>query len=367
MFGLGDSGRKKLGQAVLPWQKHWQGMLADYVTSLQWSADGSTLAAASAAGEVVLWQDEAAEKLHYLELDSGESIDVLSFSGDSQFLAASGSAGTVKIWQLSGQKAEVIATLKSERAWIDKLAWSPTENLLAYSPGKQVCLWDLETKETVAKLDFDQSSVLALAWHPLGEYLAVAGNQGVKMWDARDWQEDPYCLDIPSVSVAVAWSPEGQYLATGNMDSSLVVVDIKNPHPWVMRGFYGKVRQLAWCDRPTVLGTPLLAVCHAESIAVWEKQFGPNSEWDAWELEGHLGVVQAIGFQPGTFHLASAAEDGQVCIWRDAEQVWQLLGGAPDGFSTLAIHPQGKAIAAAGVSGELIIWFKSTAGQGFSS
>jgi len=366
VFGLGDSGKKRLGKAVLPWQKHWQGMLSDYVTSIQWSPDGSTFSAASAAGEVVLWQDESSEKLRYLQQDSGRSIDVLSFSGDSQFLATGGEEGTVNIWQISSPQREVIASLKNERAWIDKLSWSPTQNLLAYSAVKQVFVWDLEKKETVAMLDFDQSSVLAIAWHPLGEYLAVAGNQGVKIWDTRDWQEDPYCLDIPSVSVAIAWSPEGQYLAAGNMDSTLVVVDIKNPHPWVMRGFYGKVRQLAWCDRPTVLGTPLLAVCHAESIAVWEKQFGPNAGWDGWELEGHSAVVQAIGFQPGTFHLASAAEDGQLYIWRDAEQVWQLLEGAPDGFSNVAWHPQGEAIAAAGVSGELIIWSKSTAGQGFS-
>lgn len=352
---------------VLPWQKKWQGMLSDYAMSIVWSPDGTTLAAASAVGEVVLWQDESPEKLHYLQGESGRSIDMLSFSFDSQFLAAGGEQGTVKIWQVSGHSRELIDTLNAERAWVDKLAWSPVQNLLAYSRGKQVFVWDLETKETVAMLDFDQSSVLAIAWHPLGEYLAVAGNQGVKIWDVRDWQEDPYCLDIPSVSVAVAWAPEGQYLAVGNMDSSLVVVDIKNPHPWVMRGFYGKVRQLAWSDSATGLGSPLLAACHAESIAVWEKQFGPNAGWDAWELEGHSAVVQAIGFQPGTFHFASAAEDGQLYIWRDAEQVWQLLEGAPDGFSNLAWHPQGEAIAASGVSGELMIWSKSTAGRGFST
>ena len=50
MFGVGTKSK------VL-FQQNWQGSLSEYVTAVAWSADG-LLAASSAAGEVVLWQDE---------------------------------------------------------------------------------------------------------------------------------------------------------------------------------------------------------------------------------------------------------------------------------------------------------------------
>ncbi|HEY9652990.1 MAG TPA: hypothetical protein V6C95_20205, partial [Coleofasciculaceae cyanobacterium] len=68
------------------------------------------------------------------------------------------------------------------------------------------------------------------------------------------------------------------------------------------------------------------------------------------------GIVQAIAFQPGTFLLASAAADGYVCLWQDAEQVAQILDGTPAGFSHLVWHPQGQQLAAGGQNGELFIW-----------
>jgi WD40 repeat protein len=83
-------------------------------------------------------------------------------------------------------------------------------------------------------------------------------------------------------------------------------------------------------------------------------------------LELHDGVVQAIAFQPGTFLLASAADDGYVCLLQEARQVAQILEGAPAGFSCLAWHPHGQQLAAGGQNGELLIWSNSTPTENFA-
>lgn len=62
------SGLKASGLKTKQWGEfdlHWQGMLADYVTAIAWSPDGKTLAAISAAGEVVLYQAGAWQKYLY--------------------------------------------------------------------------------------------------------------------------------------------------------------------------------------------------------------------------------------------------------------------------------------------------------------
>ncbi|MEM8810710.1 MAG: hypothetical protein AAGF01_32270, partial [Cyanobacteria bacterium P01_G01_bin.38] len=63
--------------------------------------------------------------------------------------------------------------------------------------------------------------------------------------------------------------------------------------------------------------------------------------------------------------LASAAQDGQVCLWQNAKSLQQTLKGVSQGFSSLAWHPQGSYLAAGGDQGELIIWTPSNRGQGF--
>ncbi|MBE9141465.1 hypothetical protein IQ254_30470 [Nodosilinea sp. LEGE 07088] len=72
-----------------------------------------------------------------------------------------------------------------------------------------------------------------------------------------------------------------------------------------------------------------------------------------------------MAFQPQSTLLASASEDGWVCLWQKATQATQILEEASSGFSTLAWSPQGKYLAAGGCGGELLVWVKVMTGKGF--
>ncbi len=357
MFGLKA---KQQGE----FEQTWQGMLSDYVTAIAWSPDGKTLAASSAAGEVVLYQAGAFPATP-LQAGNGHSIDCFAFSHDGQFLAAGGQNGHVNIWRVQSELPELIATVKNISAWVDRMAWSPTQNQLAFSLGKYVQVWDTALGDVASTLNFDTSSALDITWHPDGQRLTVGGYQGVKIWTADDWDDDPYLLMIPSVSVAIAWSPDGRYIASGNLDRTITVLEWDNPHPWVMRGFPGKIRQLAWSDVPTKVGASLLASASAEGIVVWEKQEDESLGWEGRVLARHEDTVQSIRFQPDTLLLASAAADGWVCLWHKAQRLAQVLNGDPNGFSCFAWHPKGHQLAAGGQNGEILVWSKMGRGQGF--
>ncbi len=335
-------------------KRQWQSELSDYVTAIAWSPCEKILAASSAAGEVVLYQGKAFEP-SVLQAADGPSIEGCAFSYDGQFLAVGGQAGQVRIWQIQAAATTLVAAIPCS-TWVDRLAWSPTQNCLAFSRGKYVQIWDSAAGEIAVTLPFEASSVLDMSWHPEGKWLAVSGYQGIKIWAAADWDEDPDLVPIASASLAVAWSPDGKFLASGNLDQTVTVLEWGNESPWVMRGFPGKVRQIAWSDVAAQVGTPLLAAVSAEGIIIWAQQADDPDVWENRLLLEHTGNVRSIHFQPHRQLLASAGADDRVNLWSDANALAQKLDGARVSFSCLAWNADGSQLAAGGAQGELCIW-----------
>lgn len=332
--------------------KHYSTKLADYVTALAWSSQGKILAASSAAGEVIVWENR---KLITLQTATNQAVNCLAFSHNGKYLAIGGQDGKVKIWC----ENQLITTLENAPIWVDQLAWSYTNNQLAFSLGPYVQIWDADTLEVVVTLNFNDSSILGIDWRKDGKYLAINGYKGVKIWSTQDWNAEPFIFSIPSVSITTIWSPDGEYLASGNMDRTLTVLQWENPDPWVMRGFPGKIRQLAWSDLKTSTGAPILAASSVEGIVAWEKSVDESVGWEARILTNHVDIIQAISFAPQSLILASAGADGWLCLWDENQEVSQILTDTEAGFSTLSWHSQGQLLAAGSEQGELIIWSTS--------
>ncbi|ACB54205.1 WD40-like beta-propeller protein [Crocosphaera subtropica ATCC 51142] len=361
MFGVGAKGK-------ILFQQQWQGSLSEYITAVAWSPDG-LLAASSAAGEVVIWQDSNLISLLPADVTS---IDCLAFSSDGKFLAAGGQDGKVRIWSMTSPKIrgkreispDFIASLDNAPSWVDKLAWSPTCNHLAFSLGRYVQIWDADSQTVITTLPFANSSVLDLAWRPNGDNIAIAGNGGIKVWSTTDWDDDPYLIDMPSASIVTAWSGDSKYIASANLDNTITVLEYGSPHPWIMRGFPGKISNLTW-SQPLSNNTPLLAASSMEDIVVWKKETDDNDGWNARVLTIHDGKIQQLAFHPHSLLLASAADDGWLCLWTKAKQVGQILERAMNGLSCVAWSQDGKQLAAGGQNGELIIFSESKRGKGF--
>ncbi|MEM8638695.1 MAG: WD40 repeat domain-containing protein [Cyanobacteria bacterium P01_G01_bin.54] len=342
----------------------WHKTLADYVTAIAWSQDGTWLIASSAAGDVVQYGVKTGE-MTVLQEAAGESVDVLALSAEGQLLAAGGQAGTVWIWRLAGRTATLIEALKHPRVWIDRLQWHPQHPELAFSFGRSVQVWDAMAQSVITTLNFESSSVLDLAWRPQGDRLSVSGNQSIKTWRRQNWDDDPTVLETGAASEAIAWSPEGTYLAAGNHDGSVWVWEDGNPDAWQMTDFPGTVRQLAWSMLTKSGVTPLLASISLHSVVVWTKDPIASIGWNPQLLATHQGILTAIAFQPKSLLLASAAEDGLLCLWHKGSRLIQTLKGAPAEFSCLAWRPSGGAIAAGTNQGEVLVWTETQARKGF--
>ena len=345
--------------------------LSEYVTTIAWSSDSKYLAAATASGEIVLF-DEAIAKPNLEQkqtelLASGEiSIDCLGFSADGRWLAAGGQDGKVRVWDLANGQPAIAATLELGNKWIEHLEWHPTRAEFAFSFGKYVQIWSAETLDIVTTVHFEQSTVLAIAWHPNGEYLAVGGDGGVKVWSAKDWYADPVVTEIPTAIVNIRWSHIGEYLVASTLDNLVVVMlwlgTEFDASPWRMQGFPGKIRSFDWSDK---LKSPLLASSSGSDVVIWQRHPDLNIGWEGELIKGHNSIVGFVAFKPKSEVLASADENGRITIWQNAKDWVQALETPMGEITALQWQPLGKKLAAANADGELMLWTESSQGKGF--
>lgn len=327
--------------------------LSEYITGMAWSPDRN-LALITAAGELAVWQ---AGEITLLKSKSNYSLDCLGFSADGKWLAVAGQRGEVEVWQLDSNTWRLVNTIRHDKAWIDSLAWHPRQNLLAFAVNRQIKIWDADKPEVITSLDFKNSSVFSLAWHPQGQLLAASGHGGVKVWQSNDWTQKPYSLQVPGASLDCAWSADGKYLASGNLDRTISLLHWDNPPPWLMQGFPGKVSRVTWSiDK----NRSLLAASCQEGISIWQYN---DKKWHSYVLK-HQKTVRAIAFFSNSSLLASAGDDGYICLWQ-GKKLAQTIKESNSRFSYLAWHPEEKYLAAGGQNGELIIWQQSVSGKGF--
>ena len=333
---------------------------------MAWSPQGDRLAAISARGELVLWGlgDPARSRLA-LDRRDHQTLDCLGFSADGQYLAVGGQSSCLLVWDLQAEPHPLQLERDDGTDWIEQLAWNPVSGMLAVAVGRQVKAWNLSTLTQVATLDFEASTVLGLAWHPQGQYLAVSGHGGVKVWDLDAPITPPIELEVPGASLGAAWSTDGRYLASGNLDRTLSVLDWGSPPPWLMQGFPGRVSQLAWSPVPMKSGSPLLAAACVDGITVWQRQQGDQGNWTNQVFTGHQGVIETLGFQPGTTLLASGGREGGVYLWERGQRLHQRLKGLQGGTTCLAWHPSGQWLAGGGMDGTVLMWTIDATRKGF--
>ena len=206
------------------------------------------------------------------------------------------------------------------QADITSLRFSPDGKWLAVGEYRTVRLIDSGSREVVRELEEPVEAVRALAFSPDGKWLIAAGGQPARYGEIHVW-------DLESGESGVRLQGHGDAIYT---------VSFHPTKPVFSTGSYDK-QVFVW------------------SLASREKLFG---------IQGHVAAVYETAFSVDGRWLLSASADRTIKIWSSSsgQQLFKPISESSARLLTMAVHPNGREVSAAGADKMIRTWRLS--GQG---
>ena len=258
----------------------YRGHTSDVLT-VAWSHDGRYLASGSADNSVQIWNASTGARILTYRGHSSV-ITGVTWSGDDRYLASCDVAGSMQVWQAAdGKRLTTTSSLGSAKgnspAW-NAVAWSPVGNKIAAASTGSVLIQDALTGKNANNYGTG-GAINSVAWSPDGASIAFSsGGDALAIWSVAQKRETNLLTGGTNGDIyATAWSPNGKLIATGNADGLVEVWDASTGH--LLSTYRGHV------------------------------DFYP----------GHFGsgyAINSLTWSPDSTHVASAANDKTVQVWR---------------------------------------------------
>jgi WD40 repeat protein len=289
----------------------------DLVTALAWSPDGKKLAIA-AGEDIYLYDAFSLEQLAFLPV--GALSHSLEFSPDGSRLAAASRDGQVRVWGIArASSLPLVWRRDAHRQGANRVAFSPDGSLLASSGNDGLIqVWQAQSGDPYAHFIAGSFSTPSVAFSPDGSWLAIANGPLARMREVESGRIGAtFRAGQDAWLYSLAISPDGRSLAVGDLQGRV----------WFWAG-------LAAFDGQALVGDPQQLSGMQEEGLVWSLNFSPDGRllaaggatarlnfWRAdtgkWQgsLRGHQGAVTCLHFNPTGDVLATGSLDATVRLW----------------------------------------------------
>ena len=295
---------------------------ASAVNDVALSANGSTVAAASAGGTTIVSDLTGADRRSF-EHPEG-NVDSVDFSPDGsrlvtgvgQRLSDIAFDDTVSVWTL-GDGAR-IATFGGEGEDVNGCA--NFRNTVVHAPSGDVfasashdftvALHRADTGEVLTVLPAHVSTVLDLTFSPTGDRLVSVSDDGaVRVWNVETTEMITEFIGPPGGYWSVAFLPDGERLVVGDLTGALRMISASDGAELLV--FDGVTSRTG---RPALSpdGSLLAAAADDNTVGIWSTETGSL----IMSADGHQGPVTSAAFSSDGTILVTGSTDATVRVWR---------------------------------------------------
>jgi WD40 repeat protein len=201
--------------------------LADRVLSLDFSPDGSLLAAGggdpSRSGQITVWNVSDGSLVRNVHQPHSDTVFDLEFSPDGEYLASASADRTAKVFRTVD--GELIRTFEGHTDHVTGVTWRANGKQLATSSADhKIKVWSFELGEQQRSIDAAGKEVTGLAYAGTGGLLvSSSGDRSVRIHNADDGAVVRTIAGAAGYLFSCAVSETGNLVAAGGEDRVLRV------------------------------------------------------------------------------------------------------------------------------------------------
>jgi len=301
------------------------------------SPDDATLASASRAGVVKIWNFAARSERHTIKAHR-DAVVALAIAPDGKTLASAGLDGLVKLWNTD--TGTEIKAFPNHEGGASACVFDPKGKwLVTGSMNGTLRLWPLDDPRapprTLAKLT---SQITCLAVTAGGDFLAASGGDPViHVWQMPTGKELAPLEAHKSTVQSLAFSQEAGFLASGSEDGEMHLWDLENEAIHKTFNLHrAPVSSLVFSKK----GDALISGSLDHSVRIWKvgkKGWGQN----CFAVE-HTGKVSGVALSGDGKQLVTGSYDRTLKFW-DVDQVQEprLLGAHKGEVASIAFADDG--------------------------
>jgi WD40 repeat protein len=274
------------------------------------SAAAELLAVGTAAGDVRLVERRTFRERRRLT-GLTDRVNGLDFSPDGSMLAAADDAGTIHRWRLpDGEPFALPLVLHVRRAF--DVSFAPDGKTLATAGEDRTArIVDALTGEDRVPPLRHPARVFCATFHPHGHWLATAcEDRQVRLWDVATGRALTAWPGHERPVNWVAFSMDGKRLASASSDGTVRVWDVTTAEPRtpvVLNGPTGQVWKVAFSPD----GSRIAATGADGLVQLWDTETGRP----VTVLRGHTDATWGLTFLNDGRALATTSWDGTLRLW----------------------------------------------------
>ena len=268
------------------------------VTDAAFSHDGRLVVTSSADRTARIWTSSGSP---LRTLGHRAAVNSAAFSPDSRLVATAAADGRVRIWMT--QSGRLVRTLSAA----GPLAFSPDgEQLATATRGNDVRVWSTQSGKLARTFSGHRGPIVALSFSS-NRKLILSGSEDktARLWNVDSGKLEHVLRGHRDALTSARFSPDGQLVATASVDHDVRLWNVRTGRlvrP-VLRAHFAIVSDASFSDDGRWLVT-----AGPGTAGLWQVR----SRRLIFLLRGHIGMLHAAAFAPGSHRIVTAGEDGTV-------------------------------------------------------